>query len=66
MHLRTAPSGPSPYSLTIEDTFTSGTNATTFDLANVEIAATPEPRTMLLFGTGLLVFAGILRRRRRA
>lgn len=32
----------------------------------VKMAATPEPMSMLLFGTGLLVLGGTLRRRRRA
>jgi hypothetical protein len=56
------PAGPSPYSLTIDDTFNAGGSNATFS-AFGEIAATPEPGSMLLFGTGLLFAGAILRRR---
>ena len=57
-----------PYSLELKDVFTSGgsTGPSNFFDAAGKIGETPEPRSMLLFGTGLLVFAGLLRRRRRA
>ncbi len=60
------PAGPAPYSLTVEDTFSAGASGATFLITDGTIAATPEPRTMLLFGSGLLVLGGILRRRLRA
>jgi hypothetical protein len=57
------PAGPGAYSLTIKDTFSAGGSAAFFN-ANGDIAAvTPEPGSMLLFGSGLLVVGGILRRR---
>jgi hypothetical protein len=57
------PSGtPCPASL---DTIFNGTTATA--VANISeggfISTTPEPNSMLLFGTGLLAVGGILRRR---
>jgi hypothetical protein len=58
-------SSSGPYSLEILDVFDSGGTTDPFE-ATGDIGATPEPRTMLLFGSGLLVFAGILRRRQRA
>lgn len=56
------PAGPSQYSLTIDDTFKAGGGNATFS-AFGNIAATPEPGSMLLFGTGLLLAGGVLRRR---
>jgi PEP-CTERM motif len=56
------PAGPGQYSLTIDDTFKAGGSNATFSTFG-NIAATPEPGSMLLFGTGLLVAVGVLRRR---
>ena len=54
--------GPSDYSLTIQDT--SNANGSSADLTTTgDIAAGPELGTMVLFGTGLVVLGGILRRR---
>jgi tetratricopeptide (TPR) repeat protein len=52
------------YSLTLDDILTGAESGkTTFAVGDGDISATPEPRTMMLFGTGLLLFAGVLRRR---
>ena len=54
--------GPSDYSLTIQDT--SNANGSSADLTTTgDIAAGPELGTMVLFGTGLVVLGGVLRRR---
>jgi len=54
--------GPaSSYSLTVQDLFNSGTGPASFS-ANGEVGVTPEPSTMLLFGSGLLLLGGFLRR----
>jgi hypothetical protein len=60
------PPASGPYSLTVDDEFNASPGGATFTVANSNISEMPEPRSMLLFGTGLLVFAGILRRRLRA
>jgi hypothetical protein len=52
-----------PYSLTIVDTFTDGSTGANFFLVNADIGAAPEPRSILLFGSGLLLLGVILRRR---
>ena len=61
--------GPTaPYSLTAQDVFSanqSGTLTTIFN-GTGDIGAAPEPRTMLLFGSGLLAMASFVRRLRRA
>lgn len=62
--------GPTaPYSLTLRDVFdansTAGTPDTTFN-GTGDIGGAPEPRTMLLFGSGLLAMASVVRRLRRA
>lgn len=57
------PGASGTYSLTLEDTFTASGNPATFTAATGEIDPTPEPRSVLLFGTGLLLFGTILRRR---
>ena len=50
--------GPaSSYSLTVQDVFNSGSGEASFS-ADGYVGATPEPRTMLLFGSG---FAGVRR-----
>lgn len=60
------PAGPAAYSLTIDDTFNAGGGNATFSaLGNITATPTPEPGSMLLFGTGLLGLGGILRRRLR-
>jgi len=54
--------GPaSSYSLTVQDLFNSPSGGATFS-ANGEVGVTPEPSTMLLFGSGLLLLGGFLRR----
>ncbi len=57
-----------PYSLELLDTFIDYGPSGILNpfQATGDIVPTPEPRSMLLFGSGLLVFAGILRRRLRA
>lgn len=61
------------YSLTIGDTFTAGGSTATFGGAFplglpsiAEISASPEPATMLLFGSGLLLFGIVLRKQLHA
>lgn len=54
-----------PYSLTLTDTFTAGSDGATFFESTGLLAAAPEPATMLLFGTGLLLFGLVLRKRLR-
>ena len=46
--------------------FVNGSTASEGATLSVGEVITPEPRSMLLFGTGLLAFAGILRRGRQA
>lgn len=57
------PAGPSAYSLTLEDAFSANGSTASFGVNNGDIGPTPEPGSMLLYGSGLLVFGGILRRR---
>lgn len=57
--------GTEPYSLTIDDIFTAIGKGSTAD-TNGTIDPTPEPRSMLLMGTGLLAMATVMRRLRRA
>jgi hypothetical protein len=38
----------------------------TFEFTRGPVITAPEPTTMLLFGSGLLLVAGVLRRRRRS
>jgi hypothetical protein len=59
-------SGPGPYSLTLVDVFTATTVGAGMSSATSDIAATPEPSTMLLFGLGLLLFGTIVRRKQSA
>ncbi len=59
------PAGPGAYSLTVKDTFNSGGSSASFSTTG-ELGATPEPSSMLLFGTGLLLFGVILRRKLHA
>lgn len=52
------------YSMELEDAFSAnGSTSLSSFMANGVIGTTPEPRTMLLFGTGLILFGAILRRR---
>jgi hypothetical protein len=53
-----------PFSESLQDLFTSGgaTGATSAFTAMGEIGATPEPRTLLLFGTGLFLVGAFIRR----
>jgi len=58
----TTGSSTTPYDL--DFVFTSGeTPAKDVVLTNVEIAATPEPSSFILLGSGLLAAAGVVRRR---
>jgi hypothetical protein len=43
--------------------YDNSTELTTLGTANFEVEVTPEPSSILLLGTGVLSFAGILRRR---
>lgn len=52
----------SKYSLELEDIFNANGSSGIFTAIG-EIGTTPEPATMLLFGTGLFLFGAILRRR---
>lgn len=58
------PAGPGPYSLTLVDTFSPGTNVSYSSDGNV--VAVPEPASLLLFGAGLLGLGWFARRRSRA
>jgi hypothetical protein len=55
-------SAPGGYSLSIEDVFNAGGGAAAFDGKGF-MGATPELGTMVLFGSGLVLFGGVLRRR---
>lgn len=59
--------GPTPESTSLGDlTITGATGDVTFQAAQpVLTAATPEPESLLLTGTGVLSVAGVLRQRRR-
>jgi hypothetical protein len=56
-------SGPEP--LTIDDVFTAGANGASA-LTTGLMDPTPEPRSMVLMGTGLLAMATVIRRLHRA
>ncbi len=53
--------GPSPYALTIEDIFNPNGGAASFG-ATGDITAAPEPSSLILFGTLLLLYAFTMRR----
>jgi hypothetical protein len=59
------PAGPSPYSLTIEDVFNANGAAASFS-TDGNIASVPEPGTVILFGSALVLCASKLRRRQKS
>lgn len=59
------PAGPSPYSLTLVDTFAPGAGSYSSD-GNIITIKVPEPASLLLLGTGLLGFGFFVRRKNRA
>jgi hypothetical protein len=58
--------GHKPYSLTIADSFTAGNDTTDSATTFGAIDPIPEPRSMILFGSGLLLMASLIRRLRHA
>lgn len=59
------PAGPSPYSLTLVDTFAPGTNVSYSSDGNI-VTKVPEPASLVLFGAGLLGLSWLVRRKNRA
>ncbi len=55
------PVGPDPFTMSLTAVVKQGTGITTLD---ANIAPVPEPATMLLFGTGLLGLAGVVRKKK--